>query len=142
LFIIGLRTGLRISDFLRLKDINLKKGFIEIERAKTGERVVIPLHHQIQSILEKRNGALPNTISDQKFNLFIKEICQKVEINEMTKGAKMNSETKRKETGTFPKFELISSHTCRRSFASNLYGKSPNMTIMDITRHQTENVFL
>ena len=142
LFIIGLRTGLRISDFLRLKDINLKKGFIEIETAKTGERVVIPLHHQIQSILEKRNGALPNTISDQKFNLYIKEICQKVEINEMTEGAKVNPETKRKETGTFPKFELISSHTCRRSFASNLYGKLPNMTIMSITGHQTEAIFL
>lgn len=142
LFIIGLRTGLRISDFLRLKDINFIKGFIEIETAKTGERVVIPLHHQIQSILEKRNGALPNTISDQKFNLYIKEICQKVEINEMTEGAKVNPETKRKETGTFPKYELISSHTCRRSFASNLYGKLPNMTIMAITGHQNESVFL
>lgn len=142
LFIIGLRTGLRISDFLRLKDINFIKGFIEIETAKTGERVVIPLHHQIHSILEKRNGALPNTISDQKFNLYIKEICQKVEINEMTEGAKVNPETKRKETGTFPKFELISSHTCRRSFASNLYGKLPNMTIMAITGHQNESVFL
>lgn len=142
LFIIGLRTGLRISDFLRLKDINLKRGFIEIETAKTGEPVIIPLHQQIQAILEKRNGILPYSISDQKFNEYIKEICQKVGINEITDGAKMNPKTKRKETGQYPKYELISSHTCRRSFASNLYGKLPNMVIMAITGHTTESVFL
>lgn len=142
LFIIGLRTGLRISDFLRLKEINLNKGFIEIETAKTGEPVIIPLHSQIKAILEKRNGKLPYTISDQKFNLYIKEICKMVGIDEPTEGAKINPKTKRKETGVYPKYELISSHTCRRSFASNLYGKLPNMVIMAITGHQTESVFL
>lgn len=142
LFIIGLRTGLRISDFLRLKNINLNRGFIEVETVKTGEPVIIPLHSQIQAILSKRNGVLPYTISDQKFNEYIKEICKTVGINELTDGAKMNPETKRKETGFYPKYELISSHTCRRSFASNLYGKLPNMVIMAITGHTTEAVFL
>lgn len=142
LFILGLRTGLRVSDFLRLKEINMNKGFIEIETAKTGEPVIIPLHSQVQTILNKRNGALPHTISEQKFNEYIKEICNIVGINEMIDGAKMNPKTKRKEIGTYPKFELISSHTCRRSFASNLYGKLPNMVIMAITGHVTEAVFL
>lgn len=142
LFVIGLRTGLRVSDFLRLKDINLNKGFIEIETAKTGEPVVIPLHPQIQTILSNRGGVLPYSISDQKFNKYVKEICQLVGIDEMTDGAKMNPTTRRKETGQFPKYELISSHTCRRSFATNLYGKLPNMVIMAITGHKTESVFL
>jgi integrase len=48
----------------------------------------------------------------------------------------------RKDFGTYPKHELITSHTCRRSFASNLYGKLPNMTIMAITGHKTETQFL
>jgi integrase len=48
----------------------------------------------------------------------------------------------RKEFGTYPKYELITSHSCRRSFASNLYGKLPNMTIMAITGHKTETQFL
>jgi len=142
LFIIGLRTGLRISDFLRLKDININKGFIEIETTKTGELVVIPLHQQIVNILEKRKGVLPYSISDQKFNVYVKEVCKIVGINEIIEGAKINPETKRKETGNYPKYELISSHTCRRSFASNLYGKLPNMVIMSITGHTTETVFL
>ena len=66
LFIIGLRTGLRISDFLRLKDANIKNGYIEIETQKTGQTVTIPLHNQVKAILEKRKG-FPRTISDQIF---------------------------------------------------------------------------
>lgn len=142
LFIIGLQTGLRVSDFLSLKPENLKNGYIYVEQTKTGADVQIPIHGQIQSILDKRNGALPRSITDQKFNEYIKEICKIVGIDEMTEGAKMNPETKRKETGVFPKYELISSHTCRRSFASNYYGKLPNGVIMAITGHQTEAMFL
>lgn len=150
LFIIGLRTGLRISDFLRLKQVNLKDGYIEIETMKTGEPVIIPLHHQIKSILEKRNGELPYSISDQKFNVYVKEICKDAGINELIEGSKIvkleeEDETKsisRKVSGIYPKHDLISSHTCRRSFASNLYGKLPNMVIMAITGHRTETQFL
>ncbi|OWP84997.1 hypothetical protein BWK59_02525 [Flavobacterium davisii] len=142
LFIIGLRTGLRVSDFLYLKEISIEKGFIEIETAKTGAIVVIPLHPQVRAIIQKRHGQLPYTISEQKFNLYIKEVCKKVGITEEIEGARMNPDTKRKETGVYPKYELISSHTCRRSFATNLYGKLPNMTIMAITGHGTEAVFL
>lgn len=142
LFIIGLQTGLRVSDFLSLKPENLKNGFIYVEQTKTGTDVQIPIHKQIQSILDKRNGALPRAIADQKFNEYIKEVCKIVGIAEMIEGAKMNPETKRKESGIYPKHELISSHTCRRSFATNHYGKIPNMNIMAITGHQTEAMFL
>ena len=60
----------------------------------------------------------------------------------MVEGGKIDKETNRKILGTFPKFELVTSHICRRSFASNLYGKIPNMTIMAITGHKTEVQFL
>lgn len=141
LFIIGLRTGLRVSDFLRLKQPNIKDGFIEIENHKTNYEVVIPLHWQVKEILEQRNG-FPNKISDQKFNKYIKEIGEIVGLKEQTFGGKINKETKRKEKGNFPKHQLITSHTCRRSFASNLYGELPNMVIMGITGHKTETQFL
>lgn len=141
LFIIGLRTGLRISDFLRLKQTNLKDGFIEIETQKTGQEVVIPMHWQVKEILEKRNG-FPAKLSDQKFNLYIKEVAEISGLKELTKGSKINKETNRKEKGIFPKHELITSHICRRSFASNLYGELPNLVIMAITGHKTEAQFL
>jgi integrase len=157
-FIIGLWTGLRVGNFLKLKKIDFNGGFIEIETAKTGQSVVIPLHQQIVQILNKRNQNLPKQISDQKFNEYVKELCQLIGFTEMVEGAKMinkkdekdffkNSKIElknkmRKEFGTYPKYELISSHTCRRSFCSNLYGKLPNMTIMAISAHKTESQFL
>ncbi|MEO8515414.1 MAG: phage integrase SAM-like domain-containing protein [Flavobacterium sp.] len=144
-FIFGLRTGLRISDFLSLEKYNFVGDYIEIITKKTTHPVVIPMHEQIKSILEKRNGNLPNQISDAKFNEYIKEVCQEVGFNEMIEGAKMVVQTEeddffpdisvisknksRKIFGTYAKYELITSHTCRRSFASNLYGQLPNMQI-------------
>lgn len=141
LFIVGLRTGLRISDFLRLKKADIKNGFIEIETKKTGQTVTIPLHKQVNAILAKRGG-FPRTISDQKFNEHVKELCRVAKFTELTLGSKMNKVTKRKEKGVFEKWELVTSHICRRSFATNLYGKLDNLTIMGITGHQTETQFL
>ena len=141
LFIIGLRTGLRISDFLRLKDTNIKNGYIEIETQKTGQTVTIPLHKQVKAILEKRKG-FPRAISDQKFNEHVKDVCQEVGFKEKVHGSKINKKTKRKEEGLYHKYELVTSHICRRSFATNLYGKLDNLTIMGITGHQTETQFL
>jgi integrase len=99
------------------------------------------MHPQVKEILKKRDG-FPDTISGQKFNLYIKEVAKLSGINEPTKGSKVNKETNRKEKGTFPKHQLITSHICRRSFASNLYGELPNMVIMGITGHKTETQFL
>ena len=151
-FIIGLRTGLRISDFLKLSKEYLVDGFIHKQTLKTDFPVIIPIHDQVKAILEKRNGEFPRQISDQKFNDYIKIICEKIGLNEMVDGAKItemkikeNSKTikiHRKNFGKFPKHELVSSHICRRSFATNLYGKIDTLTIMKITGHKTESQFL
>jgi integrase len=142
-FIIGLRTGLRISDFLsRLENINVGNNKISLITKKTDASVIIPIHPQIEAIYSANDFELPNRISDQKFNLYIKEICLIVGLKQMVFGSKMNSETKRKENGHFEKWELVTSHICRRTFATLLYGKLPNKAIMAITTHTTETQFL
>ncbi|RYH75541.1 integrase [Flavobacteriaceae bacterium 144Ye] len=141
LFIIGLRTGLRVSDFLRLTMDNFTNGLIEIETQKTSKKVKIPLHEDVKQVLSKHNG-LPRMISDQKFNKHIKKICEMADINELVVGSKLDKETKRKKHGTYEKWELVTSHICRRSFATNLYGKVPNGVIMGVTGHRTEREFL
>jgi integrase len=151
-FIIGLRTGLRISDFLKLNKKNIVDGFIEKNTLKTDFPVIIPIHEQVQFVLDKRKGKFPREISDQKFNDYIKKVCEEVGINEEVEGAKMdevvirkNGEKEtifRKKTGIYKKYELVTSHICRRSFATNLYGKIDTLTIMKITGHQTESQFL
>ena len=151
-FIIGLRTGFRISDFLKLTKKNIIDGWIEKQTLKTDFPVIIPIHNQVEAILNKRNGQFPRQISDQKFNDYIKIICEKVGLTEVVEGAKIiaveikeNGKKKtihRKKFGKFPKYELVSSHICRRSFATNLYGKIDTLTIMKITGHKTEAQFL
>ncbi|MCO5725555.1 tyrosine-type recombinase/integrase [Robiginitalea marina] len=143
LMIIGLWTGLRISDLKNIHTYNITNEEIQIlDSKKTGGHIIIPIHPQIKSVLLENNGELPKTISDQKFNKYVKEVCEEVGIKEEVIGKKMNPETKRKEKGYYPKYELVTSHTCRRSFATNLYGKLPNQTIMAITNHISEQQFI
>lgn len=150
--IIGIWTGLRVSDLLKLTKKDMSDGFFELKTFKTGVHVVIPIHDHVKKILGKRNG-LPRRISDQKFNDYIKEVGKTVGLTEIVEGAKMvkvdvvgydSKPTKksRKVFGKYPKYELISSHICRRTFATLHYGKLDTLTIMNITGHKTEKQFL
>lgn len=143
LFIIGCQTGLRYSDLSQLNERNITGGGtrLTVRTVKTGERVVIPLHWQVTAILQKWNGIPPRSISNQKMNVYLKELGQKAELNEIvthsiTRGG-MKVET------SFKKWELITVHTARRSFATNMYlSDVPPISIMKITGHRTERSFL
>ncbi|HUZ58675.1 MAG TPA: phage integrase SAM-like domain-containing protein [Hanamia sp.] len=142
LFLIGAFTGLRQSDFSRLRPQHIKKGFITIDQTKTGEDVVIPVHSIVKKIIAKYNGNLPAAISGQKFNEAIKEVCKQVP-------CLIGNESKRRTQGglkiisTLQKWEMISSHTCRRSFCTNQYlAGMPTLTIMAVSGHETETSFL
>lgn len=151
-FIIGLRTGLRVSDLLSLSKKDINDGFIELRNKKTDYPVIIPLHDNVIEILAKRNGAFPRKISDPNFNLYIKVVANLAGLTETVEGGKISEvivkvngkeETiHRKVMGIYPKHELVSSHICRRTFATLLYGKIDTLTIMKITGHQTERQFL
>jgi integrase len=141
LFLVGAWTGLRFSDFVRIKEDNIKDNYIEIEQQKTGKRVLIPLHPVVAEIWEKYNKQLPRVITNQKFNDYIKEVCKMAGITEhehkaITKGGI-------KISTRYEKWELISSHTARRSFATNLFLSGfPTLSIMQITGHKTEKAFM
>ena len=144
--VIGCNLGQRVSDLLRLtkNDIVIREGvsFVQLTQVKTGKRVAIPINEQARRILDKRGGDFPRQISDVKFNLYIKKVCQTAGITQMVSGSKMDKKTGRKVKGVFPKYELITSHTCRRSFATNHYGIIPTGYLKDITAHSTERQFL
>lgn len=149
LSLIGLWTGLRVSDFLSLPAINAEDKFITVQPKKTkhssGVKVVIPLHHHIKTMVRERG--MPRSISDVKFNKYFKEVCKEVGLTDVVEGTKVvkqeNTGRFRKETGIYPKYQVVSSHTCRRSFATNLYKMNfPAISIMKITGHTTEKSFL
>jgi site-specific recombinase XerD len=143
--IIGLWTGLRVSDFLtRLNVSNIQDGFIKIKTMKTKTFVNIPIHSQVAFILNKRNGQLPNKISEQKFNDHIKTLTQIVGIDDLMIGGVMKvdekTKVKRKVIDTYKKWELMTSHVGRRSFATNLFGKVSNKTICDVCGWSNEDM--
>ncbi|MGZ9676421.1 tyrosine-type recombinase/integrase [Flavobacterium sp. GNP001] len=142
-FIIGLCTGLRVSDFNNnLNQSNIVDGFIEIKTKKTGTAVAIPLHKYIVEILKKRNGNLPKKVNDAQFNESIKDVCRDAKINETTKGLVFDKATKRNKLDYYEKYKLVSSHICRRSFATNLFGKVPNYVIQAVGGWATEKMML
>ena len=142
-FLIGVWSGLRISDFNSNLDIsNIDEDYINIRTKKTGTWVTIPLHHHVKSILEKRHGNLPVKYSDQLFNEKIKDICMLCNIDQEVRGKVFNGKKKRKVLGHYKKHQLISSHTCRRSFCTNLYGVVPNNVIQSLGGWATEAMMM
>ena len=138
-----------MSDFLHFDEKNIRKvdgaTLLDITQQKTNKYVTIPLLPEVLEILNKYNGRFPAVISEQKFNKYVKEVGEKSGIDEPTYGGiltKIDSNKNRKVFGTYPKYELITSHIGRRSFATNLYGKFSTPLIMNVTGHSKESTFL
>lgn len=147
--IIGCYIGQRVSDLLELtKDNIINKNGLELisfTQKKTNKNIVIPIPPKVKEILIKRNGEFPRPLSAVKFNLHIKDVAKLAGINEPTEGAKLeeiSEKVYRKIHGTFAKWELITSHVMRRSFATNYYGEMPTALIISITGHSTESQYL
>ena len=152
--LISCYTGQRVSDFMRFtKDmIRYQKGkdgqlkpFIEFSQQKTKKLMSIPLSKKVLAILAKRDGDFPTSISDQKYNEFIKDVCELAKIDNLVEGSKKIEIEKgiwRKVTSVYKKHELVSSHIGRRSFATNNYGKIPTVLLMNMTGHGSESMFL
>lgn len=140
LFIFGCCVGLRFSDFSDVKEENIVEMegdlFIKLITKKTKERVIIPCHELVLDIFKKYQDSpnkLPRTISNQKFNEYIKEACAEAKMNEKGRLFKQPS----KELS-----DCIESRTARRSFATNLYMCGYEVhEIMKITGHKTEKAF-
>ncbi len=141
LFLVGCWTGLRFSDWNKVKPENIKNDLITLIQGKTGQPVVIPIHPTVKTILDKYNGELPAPISNQKFNEYLKEVARLADFKEgITKHITRGGKT---ETIFKHKWELVTTHTARRSFATNAYNMGiPSITIMAITGHRTETAFL
>lgn len=144
LFIVGCYTGLRFSDFSQLTSLNVSDNKITVTPIKTGETVVIPLHWTVKKIMEKYSDTekgFPRAISNQKMNEYLKEMGRVIGVS---KGVKVQTISGDKKTFKIvPKHDLITTHTARRSFATNLHKSNfPSLSIMKITGHKTEKSFM
>lgn len=140
LFVAACWLGVRISDLFSIESSHISDDKISIRIKKTGEFIDLPIHPTVRKILTKYNGSLPPKYSEQKFNQMIKEVAKIAGLTEdvsysQTKGGKLQKIKS-------PKYDLVSAHTARRSFATNMYLRGiPIQIIMAVTGHSTEKSF-
>lgn len=143
LFLIGAYTGLRFSDFSELRPENITHNgrILTLKTTKTSERVSIPLNVNVLAILAKYAGIPPRSITNQRINDYLKDLGKLAKFTERIEVTRTRGGVKKKEY--LEKWELITSHTARRSFATNAFlAGLPTPSIMKITGHKTEAQFL
>lgn len=140
-FIIAAFTGLRFSDIENLKPENIgNDGIIKTTTIKTNRKVVIPIGNIIKSIVDKHYPKLPRVYSNQKFNDYIKIIAEKAGLTDEITITHSNGGIQKPYK--IPKYKLVSTHTARRSFATNMMLEGvPISQIMLFTGHKTEKSF-
>lgn len=143
-FVIMCYTGLRLVDIRKLNPMNISNRKIIVKTQKTREIVEIPISPIVQSILDRWGNNYPKCYTQQAFHRSLRRICkiagidQDVVINYTQKGKLVQVKMK--------KYELVSPHTGRRSFATNLYLSSlqqpiPLWRIMLLTGHKSQDTF-
>ena len=149
IFLYGCYIGQRVSDYNTGKKINViynktnkKKeiSIVNIMQKKGAAMVSIPLRSEPLRILKKYNYKIPY-LQPQKINEYIKEIGKIAGINDnikikYTKGGEVIVDT-------IPKYQLIKTHTARRSMITNMVidNSLSKRQMMLISGHKTEKDF-
>lgn len=136
-------TGQRFGDANRFTKDHIKDGAIQIIQKKTGNKAIIPIFDRVQRIIDKYDGFPPkfsDNASSQNvtLNLLVKDVCEIAGIVEMLESVKNGVK------GRYPKHELISTKTGRKSLATYLYKEKrwDVQSCMEITGHKApENFF-
>ncbi len=143
IFLVGVWTAQRVSDYNNLKPENIKEvdnngtpmTYISIHQQKTGRLVEIPCNSKVRAILNKYPKGLPH-LSDQKINKYIKDIGKMAKIDEVVevKGSRGGQVIKE----YYKKYDLICTHTARRTGATLMYLDGIAIyDIMKVTGHKS-----
>lgn len=164
-FLVGCYTCQRFSDYARLEKENFTKTakgtkVVRIVQEKTGNDVVIPiLNDNLLHIAAKYGYDIPK-VNDVILNRYIKQILKELSSTvpslarkertlltmkerEKEKQGLVSFERDNKENVIKPRYELVSSHTARRSGITNLYlsGNFDTYQMMSISGHRDEKTF-
>lgn len=143
LFLFTCYTGLRFSDLEALKGRQFKKGqkVFSVHTQKTNTMVIIPISAKAMAIIELFGMIFPASPSLSIYNEEVKRIAKIAGVNDRIYiNSIQNGEVKKQ---SFFKWQLVSSHTGRRTFATNAYLSGiPAIAIMKITGHKSERAFM
>ncbi len=144
-FLIGAVCAMRVSDYSRILDVDKNNNFITIIPKKGAslrkpEPIKMPIHKIFKDIIDS-GFDISTPVADFMINRQIKTICQMVDINDMivchtTKGGKLVEDSK-------PKWEWVTSHTARRSGATNMYLSGVPLRLIRVcTGHKSDEMLL
>lgn len=146
LFIVGAWTGLRFSDLSNLTPLSREGDALNVLQQKTKKKLAVTIRPVVDEIWKKYNGELPTGISNQKFNVYLKEVARMMPSLckvENFKTSRIDKRTNQQEVERLPKWKKIGAHTGRRSFATNLYKRKEQiLSIMAATGHKSMAAFL
>lgn len=138
MFVLQCFIGCRVGDFLKLKKSNIINGFIHYIPQKTKEEsqkvARVPISVKAQKIIDKYNmpdGSLIPVISGQKYNNYLKELFELLELNRPV--VRLNPVTRQNET--VPLYQVASSHMARRTFIGLLHKTVKNEVIASMSGH-------
>lgn len=142
ILLLGCWCPVRYGDLRTLRPSKIGKELIRFHQEKTGDEVEIARLPGFDRVLQRRNGELPEFISEQRLNNHLKEIARMVpELHELV-NVKRTGPNGREETDV-PRWKMVSTHTMRRTGATNMYVLGvPALSIMAATGHRTEKTFL
>lgn len=148
MFVLGCNLGQRYSDLVRISSENFKNGQFSIVQQKTGNKCFVPINSLsidsriTFSILKKYDYCAPYKGDINNYNTYLHELLHYIGedfMDEVYIDNKINGvitrETKRR-------YQIISSHSARRSFATiNTLRNIPRSKILRATGHSSENAF-
>lgn len=142
LFLFACYTGARFSDIHNIDRADIKENVWYLRQVKTKNITEIPLIEKALNILKKYElyeKPLP-VISNQKLNKYLKELCYKAELFDKVRVTEQKgNQTVEK---VYQKYELVTTHTARRTFITLSLTKGMNAQIvMSITGHKSYNSF-
>ncbi len=130
-FVFGCMVGYRYSDLKQLSRYHIKGDTIYLTTEKTKTPIITPLNDIALNIINKygnRKKPLP-IISNQKYNKYLTEVCQLACLHEEIEIIRFKGAEK--IVNVYPKWQLVTAHTSRKSFASMLIAKQvPYQVIM------------
>jgi integrase len=149
MFVLGCNLGQRYSDLVRISPENFRNGSFSIVQQKTGNKCFVPINTLsidakiTFAILEKYNYHAPYVGDINNYNSYLHQLLHHIGedfMDEVHIDNKINGviirETKRR-------YQLISSHSARRSFATiNTLRNIPRSKILRATGHSSEKAFV
>lgn len=142
LFLFACYTGARFSDIFNISRADIKDNVWYLRQVKTKNVTEIPLIDEAINILKKYEHfekPLP-VITNQKLNQYLKELGKEAKLFDKVRITEQKgNQTFEKE---YQKYELITTHTARRTFITLSLTKGMNSQIvMSITGHKSYNSF-